>query len=154
VIKATCKIEIQKAAGVVAVVAFGGGRRVEYGFSNRGIPVMTAAAVAENFLMVDEADADETVRTGAVAGNAIVAGRDVSLQFGRYRGEVSAVTVDAVTRQAGVKRSCCRGLRGDHLHQLALAGDTFGADHELGDVGALGVCGKTGRGGSCILQLC
>ena len=52
-IETAVRVQCQKTGGIVAVVAFGAGRLMKLGFTDRQNPVMALAAIAEHFLMID-----------------------------------------------------------------------------------------------------
>lgn len=58
--------QFQKAGGGVAVIAFRRRRDMKFGFANGQYPVMTCAAISENFLMIDVTDQVES--EGCVTG--------------------------------------------------------------------------------------
>ena len=75
VIKLAVRAKFEKTGGIVAVVAFGAGRLMKLGFTDRQNPVMALAAIAEHFLMIDIRNYVETQR--GMTGLAHATGGDV-----------------------------------------------------------------------------
>ena len=81
VIKFAVRAKFEKAGGIVAVVAFGAGRLMKLGFTDRQNPVMALAAIAEHFLVIDIRNYVKTQR--GMAGFAHAAGGEVIRRFPR-----------------------------------------------------------------------
>lgn len=75
VIKLTVRAKFEKTGGIVAVIAFGAGRLMEFGFTDGLHAVMASAAVAKHFLVVDKSNHVKTQR--GMAGFAHTTGSDV-----------------------------------------------------------------------------
>lgn len=95
-IKAAIPIQFKKAGGIVAVIAFAIRREVKFGLADGDITVVTVAAIAEHFLMVDKGDDVES--QGGVAGFTHIAGGDMATRFAANGNKVVIVAVDAARR--------------------------------------------------------
>jgi len=82
VIKTTVRAKFEKTGGIVAVIAFGVGRLMEFGFTDGQHAVMAFAAIAKHFLMVDKRNHVKSQR--GMTGLAHTAGTDVILRFPGY----------------------------------------------------------------------
>jgi len=80
-IVAAVRIQCQKAGGVVAVVALGVGRRVKLGFADRQNAIVTLAAIAKYFLVINIRNCVKT--QWSMAGFAQTTGGDVIRRFPR-----------------------------------------------------------------------
>ena len=88
VIEAAIRFQFQKMGGIVAVIAFGVRRCMKLGFSDGQVTIVTLAAIAKNFLMIDHGDIGKTRRS--MAGMALIAGSDVRRCFANRRCAVVA----------------------------------------------------------------
>jgi len=55
-IKAAVRLQRQKMAGIVAGIAFDDRLHMKFGLTDGGYTVMAAAAIAKDFLMIDNVD--------------------------------------------------------------------------------------------------
>lgn len=76
---AAIRIELQEMGGIVAIIAFGVGRRMEFRFTYRQHTIVAFTACTKNFLMIDRDD-NVKPRSG-MAGMTVVTGRDMTRQF-------------------------------------------------------------------------
>ena len=78
-IEAAVRIQLQKSGGIVAVIAFGFRRRMEWGFADGQYSVMAFTALSKHFLMIDEGGSGESKR--GMAGLAHITGGVVIRHF-------------------------------------------------------------------------
>jgi len=82
VIKLAVRAKLEKTGGIVAVVALGAGRLMKLGFADCDYAVMTLAAGAKHFLVVDKGNHGKSQR--GVAGLAPAGGGDMIQRLPRY----------------------------------------------------------------------
>lgn len=147
-IKTTVRFQFKKSDCVMTAVALRFGRGMKFGFAYRCYPVVTAAAVTEYFLVIDEGDDGKC--QGCVAGLASAAGGDMIPRLTRYLAgcrcqvELVAVTIQAGRRQPLVVDMGRIGCVSDQ-DQLdsPLAGHAASVHHQLNPVGSLDVGNET-----------
>ena len=87
-------LQFQKVDGIVAVIAFGGCRHMEFGFADGNYAVVAAAAISKYFPMIDEGD--NVKSQWRMTGRTGIAGGDMIQRFPRDTGKVVVVTILAV----------------------------------------------------------
>jgi hypothetical protein len=75
VIEAAVRSQFQKTDGIVAVIAFGGRRRMKFGFTDGRYTVMTFTAITKYFQVVSKRDNGSTL--GCMAGLAQITGSEM-----------------------------------------------------------------------------
>lgn len=158
-VKFSIRPEFQKAGGVVAVIAFNGRLHMKFRFTNGHHAVMTAAAITENFEMVNKTD--KLKSEGGMTGLTQVTGGGMIPDFSENRGN------GAVTRRkpAIVTFGTLGGITGVHTLVTGVisinghfdrgngagTGNTTGANHQLHHVGSRRIGDETGADSGRIL---
>jgi len=103
VIKASIRLQFEEMNGVVAVIAFDNCCDMKFGLADGQNAVVTSAAVAKYFLMVNRVYDAKAQWRGRMAGRAHIAGSAVILRFTRNRDKLVAMTIRAVRGQPQMK---------------------------------------------------
>jgi hypothetical protein len=90
--------QFQKMAGIVAVIAFGVGRRMKFRFTDGHVTIVTFTAISKNFLVINRVDNVKTQR--GMTGMAVITGGGVTRYFTDCR--YSVVARDTVINNAGM----------------------------------------------------
>ena len=151
VIKTAIRCQFKKMASIVAFIAFDCGCRMKFRFTDGDYTVMTFAAIAKYFLMIDKRDnikvlGGMTGLAGITAGNVIRCFREKYLAV--YLGVNAVMTIHAIRRQAWMIKTAGQAFAriGDHdSGNGALTGNAFSTDYQLHHVDTTNIGDETGR---------